>query len=168
MHNIDYDKINPTNYREMFQNATNFYDAWNNNCKWQQQKWREAINKEKDKMMQNVVWKFVNKNKIEKGRKCIKCKWVFDIKRDGTFRARLVACGYSQVPGIDFKEIFSPVINDVALRIIIICQIIFKHISVILDVEVAFLNVELEEIIYMQCPEVLECGDDEVLNEITR
>ena len=75
-------------------------------------------------MKQQVVWKFVKRNKIEKGRKCNKCKWVFDMKRDGTFRARLVACGYSQVPGIDFKETYSPVVNDVALRIMLICQIV--------------------------------------------
>ena len=61
-------------------------------------------------MKQQVFWKFVKRNKIEKGRKCIKCKWVFDIKSDGTLRATLVACGYSQVPGIDFKETYSPVV----------------------------------------------------------
>lgn len=29
----------------------------------------------------------------------------------GVFRARLIACGYSQVPGIDFKEVYSPVVK---------------------------------------------------------
>jgi hypothetical protein len=37
---------------------------------------------------------------------------VFDIKRNGMFCARLVGCGYSQVPGVDFQESNSPVIND--------------------------------------------------------
>jgi Reverse transcriptase (RNA-dependent DNA polymerase) len=56
---------------------------------------------------------------MEKGRKCIKFKRVLDIKRDGIFRARLVACGYSQIPGVDFMESFSPVIHDVVFRIIL-------------------------------------------------
>jgi hypothetical protein len=30
-------------------------------------------------------------------------------------RSRLVACEYSQIPGFDFTEIYSPVVNDVAL-----------------------------------------------------
>ena len=42
---------------------------------------------------------------------------MFKVKRDGTHRARLVALGYSQVPGIDFTEIFAPVVNDVTFRI---------------------------------------------------
>jgi Reverse transcriptase (RNA-dependent DNA polymerase) len=86
---------------------------------------------------------------MEKGRKCIKCKWVLDIKRDGVFRARLVAFGYSQIPGVDFKESFSPVINDVVFRIILICQIIWKLIAVLADVEVAFLHGYLDETIYI-------------------
>jgi hypothetical protein len=36
------------------------------------------------------------------------------MKRNGIFRARLVACGYSQVPGIDFNENYASVINDVS------------------------------------------------------
>ena len=39
------------------------------------------------------------------------------IKRDGTYRARLVALGYSQVPGLDFTDNFAPVVNDVTFRV---------------------------------------------------
>ena len=39
-----------------------------------------------------------------KDRKLIRRKWVFKIKSDGTYRARLVALGYSQVPGADFTD----------------------------------------------------------------
>jgi hypothetical protein len=54
---------------------------------------------------------------MDKGRRCVKCKWVLKIKRNGVYRARLVACGYSQVPGIDFNEVpYSPVINNVTYR----------------------------------------------------
>jgi Reverse transcriptase (RNA-dependent DNA polymerase) len=97
--------------------------------------------REVDKMKQHKVMRVIKRNQMEPGRKCIKYKWIFDIKRDGTFKARLVAFGYSQVPGIDFQESFnSPVINDVVFPIILIFQIAFKLDSILLDVEVAFLN----------------------------
>ena len=45
-----------------------------------------------------------------KGRKVIKNRWVFDLKSDGHKKARLVAKGFSQVKGIDYDAIFSPVV----------------------------------------------------------
>jgi hypothetical protein len=45
------------------------------------------------------------------------------LKSNGIFCARLVACGYSQVPSIDFNECFSPIINDVSFRILLIANL---------------------------------------------
>ena len=36
---------------------------------------------------------------------------------------RLVACGYSQISGVDFTESYAPVINDVCWRILIIAML---------------------------------------------
>jgi Reverse transcriptase (RNA-dependent DNA polymerase) len=51
------------------------------------------------------------------------------------------------------SRIYSPVINDVVFRTLIVLQIIWGLTAALLDVEVAFLNGELEEKIYMECPE---------------
>jgi hypothetical protein len=48
---------------------------------------------------------------------------MFKIKRNGMFRAQLVACGYSQVPGVNFQESFAPVINDVTFCILLIMML---------------------------------------------
>ena len=77
------------------------------------------------------------------------------------YRARLVACGYSQIAGVDFTEHTSPVINDVTWRILLLIKMIMRLQSKIVDVEIAILNGDLEEEIYMECPEGMEHDDDE-------
>ena len=115
-------------------------------------------------MKKRVVWKKMKRSNMPKGRRLVKCKWVFKIKRNGTFRARLVACGYSQIPGVDFTENYSPVINDITFRMLILMMIYYGLIGKIADVETAFLYGELEEEIYMECPPGMAgAADDDVL-----
>ena len=109
-------------------------------------------------MIQQGAWRIIDRTSMASGRCCVKHKWVFKIKRDGRYHARLVACGYSQIPGVDFHENYSPVIHDVTYCIMIILQIILNLESRIVDVETAFLHGDLEEEIYMDCPEGLEGG----------
>jgi Reverse transcriptase (RNA-dependent DNA polymerase) len=85
------------------------------------------------------------------------------LKSNIVVSSKLVACGYSQVPGVDFTEAFSPVVRDVSFRLLIIMQMIFKHKAMIMDVEVAFLNGDLEEEIYMKCPRGMEHEEGECL-----
>jgi Reverse transcriptase (RNA-dependent DNA polymerase) len=70
---------------------------------------------------------------------------IFKVKRNGIFRARLVACGYGQVPIIDFHESFAPVMNDVTLRILLIIMLVWNLIGKGVDIETAFLHGELKE-----------------------
>ena len=69
------------------------------------------------------VWKKVPRSTMGANRRCVKHKWVFEIKRSGIFRARLAACGYSQVPGVDFTEVYAPVANDVTYRLLVITSV---------------------------------------------
>ena len=69
-------------------------------------------------MVKREFW--VNKLIKNKPGDKTKCKRVFKIKRDGRFMSRLVACGYSQLPGVDYTENHSLVINGITLRIILV------------------------------------------------
>lgn len=53
---------------------------------------------------------------LPKGKRPLKCKWVFKLKKNGNgklvrYKARLVVKGFEQKKGIDFDEIFSPVVK---------------------------------------------------------
>jgi Reverse transcriptase (RNA-dependent DNA polymerase) len=55
-----------------------------------------------------------------------------------------VACGYSQIPGVDFNENFAPVLNYV-----------WNMKLTVVDIETAFLHGNLDEEIYMDAPKGL-------------
>ena len=81
-------------------------------------KWELAMQEEIKALHANDTWDLVE---LPKGRKAIPNKWVYKIKTvDGKckYKARLVAKGYAQKEGIDFQEVFSPVVKMTTLRVL--------------------------------------------------
>ena len=128
-------------------------------------KWAEAAEKEIQALVNNGTWKLV---KLPQGRKAIRSRWVFRVKRnaDGSvdrYKGRLVAKGYSQRPGIDFDEVFSPTARWAALRAILAQGALAgDHIESI-DISNAYLNGVLGNDIevFMQQPEGFHQGRDD-------
>ena len=60
---------------------------------------------------------------LPKGRKTLKNKWLFKLKNDNEkllkYKARLVVKGFGQKQGIDFDEIFSPIVKMCSIRVIL-------------------------------------------------
>jgi hypothetical protein len=112
--------------------------------------WKRACEDELEALRQRDVFELVE---LPKGRKTIKNRWVFATKSDGRKKARLVAKGFSQVEGVDYDEIFSPVVRYETIRIILALTALEKLHITGLDVKSAFLYGELEEEIYMSQPE---------------
>ena len=58
------------------------------------------------------------------------CKWIFKVKEglSGSelkkFKCRLVAKGYIQKEGIDFKEVFSHVVKHASIRVILAITVV--------------------------------------------
>jgi hypothetical protein len=84
-------------------------------------------------------------------------KWVFRVKRklDGSidrFKAQLVAKGYNQHRGQDYKETFNLVVKPAIIRIIITIAILNGWSLRQLDINNAFLNGRLTDDVYMMQP----------------
>ena len=133
-----------------------FQEAWHYPVESERNSWRAVIRKEIRSMIERVVWRKTDRKKIPNNRRLIGNKWVFKIKRDGTYRARLVALGYSQIPGVDYTDNFAPVAHDVSFRIALARMMVEKLDSLVMDVETAFLYGDIEEVIFMKSPVGME------------
>ena len=133
-----------------------FQEAWHSPVEEERNNWQIAIRKEIKSMINRGVWRKIDEVKIPENRRLIGNKWVFKIKRDGTYRARLVALGYSQIPGVDYKDNFAPVAHDVSFRIALARMMVEKLYNLVMDVETAFLYGDIEEEIFMKSPVGME------------
>ncbi|KAL5819747.1 hypothetical protein ACOSQ4_023589 [Xanthoceras sorbifolium] len=83
--------------------------------------WVIAMNEKFQALQRNKTWTLVPPLA---GRKIIRCKWVFRIKRnsDGSimkYKARFITKGFHQIEGFDFHETFSPVVKSTTIRVIL-------------------------------------------------
>lgn len=106
-----------------------------------------------ESLSKNNTWNLV---KLPKGKNVVRCKWVFKRKEgtsgieDARYKARLVAKSYSQIPGVDFTYVFSPVVKHSSIRALL--EVVAKNDLEFeqMNVKTTFLHGELEENIYMQ------------------
>ncbi|MCO5576804.1 hypothetical protein L7F22_030624 [Adiantum nelumboides] len=117
--------------------------------------WRQAMDSEYQSLMANGTWQLVP---APPNQKLVTCKWLLRkiFHADGSvsrYKARLVACGFTQIPGMDYSETFSPVLCITSFRVLIAIAALFGFLLHQMDVRTAFLNGDLQEEIYMSQPD---------------
>ncbi|KAK1669017.1 hypothetical protein QYE76_057176 [Lolium multiflorum] len=117
-------------------------------------RWKAAMDEEFSALSRNNTWHLVP---AEHGRNIIDCKWVYKVKRkaDGSidiYKARLIAKGFKQKYGVDYKDTFSPVVKSATIRLILSLAVSRNWKLGQLDVKNAFLHGVLEEEVYMRQP----------------
>ena len=115
-------------------------------------KWVSAMREELKSLHENKTYELVN---LPKGRKVLKNKWVYRLKHEEgnsqpRYKARLVVKGFGQKKGIDFDEIFSPVVKMSSIRCVLGLAASMDLEVEQLDVKTAFLHGDLDETIYME------------------
>jgi hypothetical protein len=120
--------------------------------------WKEAIRKELASLADREV--FGDVQECPNNFKPIGCKWVFTRKRDQNgqvirYKARLVAQGFTQRPGVDYSDTYSPVMSMTIFRWLI--AFAAKHDLKIrqADIETAYLYGWIDVELYMKLPEGL-------------
>ncbi|GKC59951.1 retrotransposon protein, putative, ty1-copia subclass [Tanacetum coccineum] len=125
-------------------------------------KWKDDMKEEMDSLRKNKTWELVDHLA---GQKLVSCKWLFKIKEgiEGVqkprYKARLVARGFTQRAGIDYNEVFSPVVRHTSIRVILALTACKDYELEQLDVKTAFLHGNLKEVIYMRQPQGYEQGN---------
>jgi len=114
--------------------------------------WTSAMKDELESISKNNTWKLVP---LPSGKKTISARWVFKTKpglngQPPRQKARLVARGYEQKLGIDFDEVFAPVVKWSTIRSLAATAASKGHQIHHLDVKTAFLYGNLKEEVFME------------------
>ena len=119
-------------------------------------KWKEAMDAEIGQLNEMETWE---EAELPVGRKAIGCRWVLLGKRNEEgkiikYKARLVAQGFSQKPGVDYSDngTFAPVIYFETLRTMLAHTAIHNWKPQQFDIKGAYLHGYLEEELYMAQP----------------
>ncbi|WKA06698.1 hypothetical protein VitviT2T_024587 [Vitis vinifera] len=129
-------------------------------------KWVDAMQDEMESLHENHSFELV---KLPKGKRALKNRWVYRVKQEEhtsqpRYKARLVVKGFNQKKGIDFDEIFSPVVKMSSIRVVLGLAASLDLEIQQMDVKTAFLHGDLDKEIYMEQPEgfVLKGKEDYV------
>ena len=117
-------------------------------------KWREAMQDEISVLHKNKVWDLVA---LPEGKKPIQSRWIFrkKISSDGSvssYKARFVAKDFQQTEGIDYDDIFSPVVRFESVRTVLALAAENDLHAHHMDVSNAFLNSKLDSEVFMTQP----------------
>lgn len=116
--------------------------------------WVSAMNDEIKALKDNNTWVLVPK---PPGVNIVGSKWVFctKFKADGSVechKARLVAQGFTQLPGFDYTHTFSSVVKASTVHVILSLAVMPNWPLHQLDVNNAFLHGCLDKLVYMAQP----------------
>ncbi|KAF1317226.1 putative polyprotein, partial [Globisporangium splendens] len=126
--------------------------------------WEPAINSEIAAHIRNGTWDIVPR---EEGMKVIGTKWLFARKKNEVgdvvrHKARVLALSYGQEFGVNYFETYSPVANMNSIRVFLAICTDLGFIILQFDVDTAFLNATLRDVVVMAVPDGVDAPVDTV------
>ena len=116
--------------------------------------WAHAMDDEMRSILDNETWELMP---LPQNKRAIGSKWCFKMKTDADgnptrYKARFIAQGFSQRPGIDFTETYYPVAKMISIRTLLSIAATRNMKTVTMDVDTAYLYGKLDDdtIIYLK------------------
>ena len=107
--------------------------------------WKMAMDEEFNSLIENETFILTS---VPQNREILGGKWVYTVKsgrnNEETFKARYVANGYSQIPGVDYHETFAPTARMSSVRMLMQHAIQNNMHVHQMDVKTAYLNAPID------------------------
>ena len=123
--------------------------------------WESAMADELKTLQKNETWEVVQR---PDNRTVIDGRWVFKLKHDAEgkpvrYKARYVARGFSQVPGVDYTDTYAPVASTDSQRILLAKAAADDLEAFQLDIETSFQHQTVREELFIELPEGMKLPD---------
>lgn len=122
--------------------------------------WKTATREEMQSLEENEAFTLTQ---LPPGKKTVGGRWVYALKTeiDGSdkYKARFVAKRYSQKPGTDYEETFSPTADRTSVRVVT-QKAVQDNLVLQMDVKTAYLHAPIDCEIHMEQPEGFEKKSD--------
>ena len=116
--------------------------------------WQAAMDREIASLIAKHTWKLV---KLPPGTDLIGSRWVYTVKVDPsnsiTYKARFVAQGFSQRPGLNFQDTYAPTPTMTSIRMLMNIAVQEGLLCHHCDVNNAYLNATIDFDVYVKQPQ---------------
>ncbi|CCF54415.1 hypothetical protein NDA11_004860 [Ustilago hordei] len=117
--------------------------------------WHKAICTEMEGLESMNIWKVVD---MPTNAHLVDLKLVLNVKMDANgvpykFKAQSCAQGFSQREGVDYMEIFAPIVPHDTIHTVLVIAAKFNWEIDTIDIKQAYLNASLSHDIYLKAPE---------------
>ena len=130
--------------------------------------WKRSMDKEMGSCAAHEVWELVPRADLPRGTNILPPKWVYKVKTDETGevverKSRITPKGFKQKEGQDYFEVFARTGMYKTKRVGLSLAAKWDHELDQLDVPTAFLNADVDELVYMELPEGYRDGKEHLV-----
>jgi hypothetical protein len=123
---------------------------------------QHAREKEWNSIIENETFELVEPKDVPAIANILTCRFLDTIKKDldgiPFYKSRLIVGGHRQREGIDYSDVFAPVVKSQTIRILLAIATMCDYEVRQIDFVTAFLNAELSDEIYMRQPKEFDDG----------